>query len=148
MATHARLPGHSPASPLKPSCCKGSYPGITFLLADTILVDGKKLYEFLAVTKVDGLPPAPSRSRARVVVRGDVQLPEISVAAACPSLQRVSGARLLTFLLTPWARHLEGPNPESARAKRVSTLLVRVGSAAQRRLARSLTRPQARFTRA
>ena len=33
---------------------------ITFVLACTISVDGKKLYEFLAVTKVDGLPPAPS----------------------------------------------------------------------------------------
>ena len=28
LTTHARLPAHSPASPLKPSCCKGSYPGI------------------------------------------------------------------------------------------------------------------------
>ena len=35
---------------------------ITFVLACTISVDGKKLYEFLAVTKVDGLPPAPSNS--------------------------------------------------------------------------------------
>ena len=34
---------------------------ITFVLACTIPVDGKELYEFLAVTKVDGLPPAPSR---------------------------------------------------------------------------------------
>ena len=42
-----------------------------FVLACTIRVVGKKLYEFLAVTKVDGLPPAPSRSQARVVVRGD-----------------------------------------------------------------------------
>ena len=33
---------------------------ITFVLACTIPVDGKELYEFLAVTKVDGLPPAPS----------------------------------------------------------------------------------------
>ena len=33
---------------------------ITFVLACTISVDGKKLYEFLAVSKVDGLPPAPS----------------------------------------------------------------------------------------
>ena len=33
---------------------------IMFILACTIRVDGKKLYEFLAVTKVDGLPPAPS----------------------------------------------------------------------------------------
>ena len=33
---------------------------ITFLLACTTPVDGKELYEFLAVTKVDGLPPAPS----------------------------------------------------------------------------------------
>ena len=31
-----------------------------FVLACTIRVDGRKLYEFLAVTKVDGLPPAPS----------------------------------------------------------------------------------------
>ena len=33
---------------------------IMFVLACTIRVDGRKLYEFLAVTKVDGLPPAPS----------------------------------------------------------------------------------------
>ena len=33
---------------------------IMFVLACTIRVGGKKLYEFLAVTKVDGLPPAPS----------------------------------------------------------------------------------------
>ena len=33
---------------------------ITFVLACTIPVGGKELYEFLAVTKVDGLPPAPS----------------------------------------------------------------------------------------
>ena len=33
---------------------------ILFVLACTIRVDGRKLYEFLAVTKVDGLPPAPS----------------------------------------------------------------------------------------
>ena len=33
---------------------------IMFVLACTIGVDGRKLYEFLAVTKVDGLPPAPS----------------------------------------------------------------------------------------
>ena len=33
---------------------------IIFVLACTIRVDGRKLYEFLAVTKVDGLPPAPS----------------------------------------------------------------------------------------
>ena len=33
---------------------------ITFVPACTISVDGKKLYEFLAVTKVDGLLPAPS----------------------------------------------------------------------------------------
>ncbi len=33
---------------------------IMFVLACTICVDCKKLYEFLAVTKVDGLPPAPS----------------------------------------------------------------------------------------
>ena len=33
---------------------------ITFVLACTIRVVGKELYEFLAVTKVDGLPPAPS----------------------------------------------------------------------------------------
>ena len=33
---------------------------IMFVLACTIPIDGKKLYEFLAVTKVDGLPPAPS----------------------------------------------------------------------------------------
>ena len=33
---------------------------ITFVLACTILVDGRKLYEFLAVTKVDGLPPVSS----------------------------------------------------------------------------------------
>ena len=33
---------------------------IMFVLACTIPVDGKELYEFLAVTKVDGLPPAPS----------------------------------------------------------------------------------------
>ena len=32
---------------------------IMFVLACTIRVDGRKLYEFLAVTKVDGLPPAP-----------------------------------------------------------------------------------------
>ena len=36
---------------------------ITFVLACTILVDGKELYEFLAVTKVDGLPPAPIRAQ-------------------------------------------------------------------------------------
>ena len=35
---------------------------IIFVLAGTIRVDGRKLYEFLAVTKVDGLPPAPSWS--------------------------------------------------------------------------------------
>ena len=33
---------------------------ITFVLACTIPVGGKELYEFLAVTKVDGLPPARS----------------------------------------------------------------------------------------
>ena len=33
---------------------------ITFVLPCTIRVVRKKLYEFLAVTKVDGLPPAPS----------------------------------------------------------------------------------------
>ena len=33
---------------------------LLFVLACTIRVVGKKLYEFLAVTKVDGLPPAPS----------------------------------------------------------------------------------------
>ena len=33
---------------------------IMFVLACTVRVDGTKLYEFLAVTKVDGLPPAPS----------------------------------------------------------------------------------------
>ena len=33
---------------------------ITFVLACIIPVGGKELYEFLAVTKVDGLPPAPS----------------------------------------------------------------------------------------
>ena len=33
---------------------------ITFVLACITPVDGKELYEFLAVTKVDGLPPAPS----------------------------------------------------------------------------------------
>ena len=33
---------------------------IMFVLACIIGVDGRKLYEFLAVTKVDGLPPAPS----------------------------------------------------------------------------------------
>ena len=33
---------------------------LTFFLACTIRVVGKELYEFLAVTKVDGLPPAPS----------------------------------------------------------------------------------------
>ena len=36
---------------------------ITFVLACTIPVGGKELYEFQAVTKVDGLPPAPSRER-------------------------------------------------------------------------------------
>ena len=33
---------------------------ITFVLACPIRIVGKELYEFLAVTKVDGLPPAPS----------------------------------------------------------------------------------------
>ena len=33
---------------------------IMFVLACTIRAHGRKLYEFLAVTKVDGLPPAPS----------------------------------------------------------------------------------------
>ena len=33
---------------------------MTFVLAYTIRVVGKELYEFLAVTKVDVLPPAPS----------------------------------------------------------------------------------------
>ena len=33
---------------------------ITFVLPCAIPVCGKELYEFLAVTKVDGLPPAPS----------------------------------------------------------------------------------------
>ena len=37
---------------------------ITFVLVCTIPVGGKELYEFLAVTKVDGLPPAPSNSGA------------------------------------------------------------------------------------
>ena len=40
---------------------------ITFVLACTIPVGGKELYEFLAVTKVDGLPPAPSFGDFRVV---------------------------------------------------------------------------------
>ena len=38
---------------------------ITFVLACTIRVVGKELYEILAVTKVDGLPPAPSLARLR-----------------------------------------------------------------------------------
>ena len=33
---------------------------ITFVLPCAIPMCGKELYEFLAVTKVDGLPPAPS----------------------------------------------------------------------------------------
>ena len=37
---------------------------IIFVLACTIRAHGRKLYEFLAVTKVDGLPPAPSNSGA------------------------------------------------------------------------------------
>ena len=36
---------------------------IIFVLACMICVDGRKLYEFLAVTKVDGLSPAPSSAR-------------------------------------------------------------------------------------
>ena len=40
---------------------------IMFVLAYTIPVDGKELYEFLAVTKVGGLPPAASFSRRAVL---------------------------------------------------------------------------------
>ena len=42
---------------------------LTFVLACTIPVDGKELYEFLAVTQVDGLPPAPSSGDVTGLVR-------------------------------------------------------------------------------
>ena len=59
---------------------------ITFVLACTISVDGKKLYEFLAVTKVDGLSPAPSW----------FFLPTVSYGAPASKIFRALGAILLS----------------------------------------------------
>ena len=75
---------------------------IMFVLACTIRVVGKKLYEFLAVTKVDGLPPAPSFDASLRASNLTIRVLDLASVAHAPA--SALHARLTGSLTRPQAR--------------------------------------------